>query len=184
MHARPRQRGVSLIEVLMAVLVFSVGLLGVAGLMVMAVRSNHSAFLHTQAVFLADSMADRMSANPVGVWSGDYNATTWDFSASASASAPCSHGCTPRALAEADLRAWQRQLTSLLPNHEDTGGTIRCDNGQAGFTPVPWAPPSAAMPPVRGQLAMRPPYGGKCDLHVRWRERDGTIRYVSRTFQP
>jgi type IV pilus assembly protein PilV len=73
MQHLPYQRGITLIEVLVAVLIFSIGLLGVAGLLVMSVRSNHAAYLRTQVTFLAQSMADRMQANPIGVWSGDYN---------------------------------------------------------------------------------------------------------------
>ncbi len=48
MQLESRQRGVSLIEVLMAVLIFSIGLIGLAGLMVISTRSNHSAYLRTQ----------------------------------------------------------------------------------------------------------------------------------------
>ena len=59
----------------MAVLIFSIGLIGLAGLMVMATRSNHTAYLRTQATFLATNMADRMRANPVAVWSNAYNKT-------------------------------------------------------------------------------------------------------------
>lgn len=182
MHARSRQRGVSLIEVLVAVLVFSVGLLGVAALMIMAARSNHSAYQRTQATFLADNIADRMRANPVGVWSGYYN--TRDFPASASGAASgdyCSNGCTPQELAQADLRAWRRQLTSLLPNDNTTFGRIQCENGMAGYTPTAWASASE-----RGQLAMRPPYGGICTLHITWNERssDGMVSTFSRMFQP
>src|SRR6185312_8271860 len=82
MQVLSRQRGVSLIEVMMAVLIFSIGLIGLATLMVMATRSNHAAYLRTQVVFLANSMAGRMSANPVGVWKGDYNSTTYPVSSS------------------------------------------------------------------------------------------------------
>jgi len=185
MPAVSRQRGVSLIEVLMAVLIFSVGLLGVAGLMVMATRSNHSAYQRTQAIFLADSMADRMSANPVGVWSGFYE-TPGSYASLGSAENDCSAGCTPKELAEADLRIWRRQLITLLPNDETTWGTIRCYNGPAGYAPKGWTPATDTAPADRGQLAMRPPYGGMCWLYVRWNERahDGMVRTFVRTFQP
>ncbi len=52
-----------MLEVLIALLVFSLGLLGMAGLLIVSVKTNHSAYLRTQASFLAQSMADRMRAN-------------------------------------------------------------------------------------------------------------------------
>ncbi len=64
-----RNKGFTLLEVLIAVLIFSLGMLGSAGLMVLSVRTNHSAYLRTQASFLADSMVDRMRSN-VG-WTND-----------------------------------------------------------------------------------------------------------------
>jgi type IV pilus assembly protein PilV len=170
MRIRSRQRGVSLIEVLMAVLIFSIGLIGMAGLLVMATRSNHAAYLRTQAVFLADSMADRMSANPVGVWSGSYNATDYPVSASTAANNDCSTGCTPDALAQSDQRAWSSQLKTFLPG---VSASIACDASSAGFTPAPWEPPSSsstAPPATPGQIGMRPPYGGTCNRHIRWQE--------------
>jgi len=193
MPAISRQRGVSLIEVLMAVLIFGVGLLGVAGLMVMAARANHSAYLRTQAIFLVDTMADRMSANPVGVWGGSYETPdSYPAVAGAASNSDCSTGCTPKELAEADLRAWRRQLISLLPNDKTTLGKIRCDSSSAGFTPAAWiasVPASGATtatPAEPGQLAMRPPYGGTCLLDISWNDRDadGAATTFSRTFQP
>ena len=55
--------GFTLLEVLIALLIFSLGLLGMAGLLVVSVQTNHSAFLRSQATFLSQSIADRMRAN-------------------------------------------------------------------------------------------------------------------------
>lgn len=170
MHLLSRQRGVSLIEVLVAVLIFSIGLIGLAGLLVMATRSNHAAYLRTQAVFLAGNMADRMGANPVGVWSNSYNSNDYPISGSTSANAACSSGCTPDELALADQRAWSSQLRSFLPG---VSADITCSAASAGFTPAAWVPPSAGTsspPATPGQIGMRPPYGGTCNMHIRWQE--------------
>lgn len=59
------QAGVSLLEVLIAVLVLSVGLLGVAGLQTANIRNTQSAHQRTVAVLLATSMGERIRANPV-----------------------------------------------------------------------------------------------------------------------
>ncbi len=155
MHVWSRQRGVSLIEVMMAVLIFSIGLIGLAGLMVMATRSNHAAYLRTQVTFLANSMANRMSANPTGVWNGNYNSGTYPVAAGV---VGCAYGaaCSPADLATHDQRLWSNQLRVFLPN---PAATINCAGvGAVGFDPS-------------GQLNRRPPYGGTCNMTISWSER-------------
>ncbi|MCK0506285.1 type IV pilus modification protein PilV [Aromatoleum anaerobium] len=61
------QRGATLIEVLVAVVVLSIGLLGLAGLQMTSLQSNHSAYMRSQASLLAYDLSDRMRANCEGV---------------------------------------------------------------------------------------------------------------------
>lgn len=153
MQVLSRQRGVSLIEVMMAVLIFSIGLIGLASLMVMATRSNHAAYLRTQVVFLANNMASRMSANPAGVWQGDYNKTY----PVAAASVGCASGaaCDTADLAAHDQQMWSSQLRTFLPN---VSATIACTGvGGSGYDPT-------------SQLNFRPPYGGNCKMQISWTE--------------
>jgi type IV pilus assembly protein PilV len=147
------QRGVSLIEVMMAVLIFSVGLIGLASLMVMATRSNHAAYLRTQVVFLASSMAGRMSGNPIAIWNGNYNGSY--PVASAPVGCTSASPCNPADLATHDQRLWSDQLRTFLPN---PSSTIACGGvGSAGYDPT-------------SQLSMRPPYGGSCRMTINWSE--------------
>lgn len=150
-RAHPRQRGFSMLEVLIAVLVFSLGMLGLAGLLIFSIQSNHVAYLRTQATFLAHNMAARMGANPAGVWAGDYNSTAYPVTGTAS----CAAGCTPAQLAIYDMQQWSTQLTTFLPN---VTGSINCDN--SGLNVVPDA----------AQQIMRPPYGGTCTMTLQWNE--------------
>ncbi len=60
---KKRQQGFSLFEVLIALLVLSVGLLGLANLQGQSISSSYNAHLRTQATSLAQSMVDRMRAN-------------------------------------------------------------------------------------------------------------------------
>ena len=156
MQVLSRQRGVSLIEVMMAVLIFSIGLIGLAGLMVMSTRSNHAAYLRTQVTFLANNMADRMSANPTAVWQGTYNANNYPISASTAANNDCSSACSPAALAQADQRKWSSQLRTFLPS---PSAKIAC----GGVTTAGYDPTS--------QINFRPPYGGTCKMTIQWSER-------------
>ena len=62
--SRSAARGFSLVEVLVALVVMSIGLLGIAALYVESLRSGTSPLLRSQAVALASDMADRIRANP------------------------------------------------------------------------------------------------------------------------
>ncbi len=151
MQCLPHQRGVTLIEVLVAVLVFSLGLIGVAGLLVMSARSNHAAYLRTQVTFLAQSMAERMQANLIGVWNGGYDGTYPNGNAQ-----DCGAGCTPSQLARHDQGVWSSQLLTFLP--ASTRATIACRAAGVAYMPR------------SDQLALRPPYGGNCTMTVMWSE--------------
>jgi type IV pilus assembly protein PilV len=154
MELASRQRGTSLIEVMMAVLVFSIGLIGLAGLMVMASRSSHAAYLRTQVTFLANNMANRMSANSIGVWSGSYNNAGYPL---ADKGDSCADGaaCNAKALALHDQTLWSSQLTTFLPNPK---ATIQCSGVKA------------AGIALMEDLSKRPPYGGNCMMTVSWSE--------------
>ena len=58
-----RQRGVSLIESMVALLVISIGLLGIASLQIVAMKQSSIALNHSQAVWIGYNMADRVRAN-------------------------------------------------------------------------------------------------------------------------
>lgn len=157
MQVLSRQRGVSLIEVLMAVLIFSVGLIGLAGLMVMATRSNQAGYQFTQVSYLAHNMADRMTANPIGVWNGNYGSSS-GTSYPTTTTQDCSAGCTPAQLAVYDQQMWSSQLKTFLP--PGATATIACSNAGISYDPV-----------GGGQVDKRPPYGGTCAMRINWNER-------------
>lgn len=74
---KDRQRGVGMVEILVALLVMSIGLLGYAGLQLRALSSTEEAHYRTQAMALAQDLSERIAANPeamatyvtVGNWS-------------------------------------------------------------------------------------------------------------------
>lgn len=67
-----------MLEVLIAVLVLSIGLLGMASLQTVALRNNTSAYMRTQAGILASDIMDRMRANVVTARAGSYNRSMGD----------------------------------------------------------------------------------------------------------
>lgn len=116
-----KHRGFTLLEVLIAVLVFSFGLLGIAAMVLTSVRGTHTAQLHTQATFLAQWIGDAMRSNTIGVMAGNY-----DGAALTGAVNNCTGGCTSAALATRDRQTWGNMLTQSLPNG---AGTIECNLG-------------------------------------------------------
>lgn len=68
-----KQQGFTLLEVMVALLIFSVGLLGLAGMQMAGMQSNHGAMLRTLAIQQAYDMADRIRSNRAGFNSGLYN---------------------------------------------------------------------------------------------------------------
>ncbi|MFK8079797.1 MAG: type IV pilus modification protein PilV [Granulosicoccus sp.] len=70
---RSRQRGVGLLEVLVALIVISFGVLGMAGLQLTGMKQSTSGFNRAKAVMLAESMTARMRLNRTGVANEFYN---------------------------------------------------------------------------------------------------------------
>lgn len=108
------QRGTTLIEVLVAVAVTSVGLLGIAGLMAVAAKLNEDAFFHTQASYAAQALIESMHVNLSAVAAGNYDGI---YSGSAAFVDVCrKQGCTPKQRAESDRLRFDRALVANLPN--------------------------------------------------------------------
>jgi len=105
---RHRSRGFTLLEVLIALVILSIGLLGIAGLQSVGLRSSHGSYLTSQASLLAYDIADRIRAN-AGGFSGKIAQGTTLVS-----SCPETVADTP--LVEADLQAWGCSVEELLPS--------------------------------------------------------------------
>lgn len=107
-----RQSGFTLIEVLVAALLLSIGLVGLAGLQGASLMSNQSSFMRSQVTALAYDLADRMRANVQGA-----NANRYDPSAAKSIGAcKTTTGCSVRQLARNDLAEWNTAIAAYLPD--------------------------------------------------------------------
>lgn len=104
-----RQRGFSLVEVLIALVIMSVGMLGIAGLYVQSMQAGRTSMLRHNAVTLAGDVADRIRANPrAGI---------------AYAGAGADNGCVAMgtdcdeaSMAAHDIFLWNNQAGGTLPN--------------------------------------------------------------------
>lgn len=117
-----RESGLTLIEVLIALVVLSIGLLGLAGLQAQGMRFNHEAYLRTQATILAYDMLDRMRANRAAALSGNYDI--------ALATDPV--GVT---VAATDLADWKTMLEENLPTGD---GAVDVEASGVAVVVVQW----------------------------------------------
>ncbi|MDX1599023.1 MAG: type IV pilus modification protein PilV [Marinobacter sp.] len=105
-----QQRGVGMIEILVATLIFAIGLLGVAGMQVFTLKMNSNSEIRTRATLLASDIVERMRANP-SQWNA-YSMGT-DECATAVAGSPSSTD-----VAALDRRQWCLRLARELPASE------------------------------------------------------------------
>ena len=111
-----RLSGFSLIEVLVALFVLSVGLLGFAGLQATTVRSTQYAEVRSQATVMAQDIVERMRVNRARALAGDYDLALSDATPTGSTSCIVSSGgCSLAQLVVADQIEWRTLLTGL-PN--------------------------------------------------------------------
>lgn len=115
-------RGFTLVEVLVTVVIFSVGLLGLAGLQATGIKLNHSSLIRSQATLLAYDVVDCMRANKANIASysrPDKNAAKYS---------------TPSTIAESDINNWLDNLSNGLPSGK---GSITL-NGNRATVIVEW----------------------------------------------
>jgi type IV pilus assembly protein PilV len=105
--------GFTLIEVMVTVLVLSLGLLGLAAMQINALKNSHQAHLRNQAAALAYEIAERIRSNPPAVTQGDYAIAAAEVPAT---TADCeSYICDAAAMAVYDLNQWKEALAAALP---------------------------------------------------------------------
>jgi type IV pilus assembly protein PilV len=106
-HGSRFDAGFSLLEVLVAMLVLAVGLLGVAAMQMRGLQYSHDAYLRSQISVLAYDIADRMRLNQA-------NAASYASTYTVPATAPT--GCVVSSVTAAnDLTCWHRQVFDAIP---------------------------------------------------------------------
>lgn len=143
------QRGATLIEVMVSVLIVAFGALAMIALQTNAVKFNKTNEYRSLATLLANDLADRMRVNTAGVVAGSYTLNA-AYSEPAQGVIPprteCTlpDNCTAPDLARRDLSEWQRALFFSLPG--GTGFVQPTANSQAADIWVAWTDPAGANP--------------------------------------
>ena len=113
------QQGVSLIESMVALLVISVGLLGITALQLTAMSQNNSALNHSQAVWMAYNMSDRIRANATQFANYDGIDTSNNYSQNCTGTA---NNCSSAQILNADAEDW-KTLVETLPGGQGIIGS-------------------------------------------------------------
>ena len=127
------QKGLSLIEVMIALAVFSFGLLALAALMASGLKYNTSALHRSHATSQAYDIGDRMRANRLGLDAGYYR----NLSESGTDPDCIESGCTPEQMAQYDTWQWNTDNARLLPEGAGTVSLTSSDSGIYTIT-VAW----------------------------------------------
>jgi len=106
------QRGDTMIEVLVTMIIIAVGVLGAAALQVTTLKNLSSSHSASIAAIVAEDFGERMRANPTAALANDY------VHAAAPGNYPdcTANTCTPAQLADYDMGTWWAQLTAVLPS--------------------------------------------------------------------
>jgi type IV pilus assembly protein PilV len=107
--------GFTLIEVMVALIVLSIGLLGISGLVLNTLKANDSASIRSQAAILANSIRDNMRANLLGASVGPPSDYDIAFGVTPTNQSCVNVTCTPLQIANGDLTTWKNALKLQLP---------------------------------------------------------------------
>lgn len=118
-----QQRGASMVEIVVTIVIVAIALLGLASMQANAMTYLKIANLRSEAVQAAYDISDRMRANGAAIKSGGVNPNFYSYTASYASkggSMPtvptCATAgqCTAQEIANIDLAEWQRGLSSRL----------------------------------------------------------------------
>ncbi|MFV2091203.1 MAG: type IV pilus modification protein PilV [Pseudomonadales bacterium] len=164
-----KQRGLSMIELLVAVLVLSIGVLGITALQMVSLQNNRGALFRAEAVQLAYDMMDRIRANPAGGIPGQAYGGL-GLTTAPPASADCmANNCSETQMVLFDQALWKCSL-----------GGFNTDAGCVAFRAAGVLPPEADQPGLpNGDGSIAVSGAGVVTVSVTWQEPDGQVGTVT-----
>ena len=137
------QRGITLLESLIAVVIAAAGLLGIVGMQLRTLSDTQNSVRRTQAIRLIDDLSERMTVNPNALDNIDDYVIGWGTAVGSPRRTPratklChSSNCTAAELAKYDIREWKRLVESSLPGGDVNvflapGETVGANRRQLG----------------------------------------------------
>jgi type IV pilus assembly protein PilV len=157
-------RGFSLVEVLVALVIIGIGMLGLAKIQALAYASTGTASLRSLAALQASSLASAMHANR-NYWSVFPAGFSYKFVGTAAPNTTdatltgvgCTSACAAGPLAAYDVQTWRAAVNAILPN---ATGTISCPTNApvSCMIQLTWAESNVAINAQGIAMAQAPPY--------------------------
>lgn len=111
------QRGVSLIESLVAIVVTSLGILGILGVQLRTLADTQTGVRRAQAIRLVEDLSEHTKVNPNAL--SNINSYLLNWGATPSAPADCkTASCNAQQLALYDVARWRQAVVATLPNSD------------------------------------------------------------------
>ena len=139
------ERGLSMFEILITILVVSIGLLGLAGLQFTGLRAANNAQEHTLATLLAQDIEERIRTNTAAAAASAYNNVTLDSTSSPAVVDCVTANCTDTQMANFDIYQWYRLIVPTAgdkPRLPNASISITSNNGDDFQIAIQWGDPS------------------------------------------
>ena len=136
--AARRQRGISLIESLVAIVVMALGILGILGVQMRTLTDTSTTVRRAQAIRLIEDLSERMRVSPNALLSIKDYESGYDEKGSAMTASDCANtACTPAQQAKYDLKQWKTTVEQTLPGGQASiflapGETVDANRRQLG----------------------------------------------------
>lgn len=148
-----KQRGLSMIEILVTLTIVAFGLLGLLGLQARALSFQKDSFDRKAAAELTSQLAERMRANHLGFLAGNYTIVFAETDATPGAVTTCAAPCTSAQVATRDLDEWRIELRRRVPG---SAAYIQWDPANPSWVNVSigWVEPQAVGADVNWNAAL------------------------------
>ena len=137
---RPQSKGFTLIEVLIAMTIVAIGLLGQMQMQIETISTNKIALYKAQSAYLASELVDRMRLNIPGVDNGLYDDISTiddpddpDDDYATNACITSTDGCTVEEIAGQDIFEWVESIKAVIPSGTATVNRLDAITDQAAF---------------------------------------------------
>ena len=158
MHIAPSQRGISLIESMVAIVVMALGILGIVGVQLRTLSDTQTGVRRAQAIHLIEDLSERIKVNPNALLNIGGYAMAWGTNPTGAPDCKAI-ACTTAQIIQYDLQEWKRLVNNTLAPQANTAAAATALTDASIFIPA-----DETVASNRRQLGVM----------IRWRENERT----------